>query len=145
MPGPSVIPAGGLRGQPVVGGAGAAGAVPVITAAQFADTVKSGKVVVEFFSYGCGFCRRARPAVHAAAAALGADTKVVMLSVDDPAGKAIAMRHGLSYYPTFAVFAGGTHVGTFCRDGNNVPSADFIAGNVRGILARAPGMNSTPD
>jgi hypothetical protein len=64
--------------------------------------------------------------------------------VDDPAGKAIGIRHGLSYYPTFAVFENGQHIGTFCRQGNTVPNADFIAANVRGLLGRAPRMNSTP-
>jgi len=129
----------GLRPAPQV----SASAKPqIISPAQFAAGVAKGRVVVEFFSYGCGFCQRARPEVDKAAAALAGQAKVLMVSVDDPAGKAIGIRHGLSYYPTFAVFQDGKHVGTFTRQGAVDPTAKFIVDNINALYARAPRMQS---
>src|SRR5688500_7624186 len=103
-----------------------AGTVQIITPAQFQQAVSKGRVVVEFFSYGCGFCRRAVQPVADAAQKLTADAKVLALSIDDAAGKRIGIQHGLSYYPTFAVFENGKHIGTFAREGNSDVTADFV-------------------
>ncbi len=117
------------------------GSVSIITPAQFQAAVAKGKVIVEFFSYGCPYCQRARGPVADAAKRLANEAQVYAISVDDPAGKALGIRHGLSYYPTFAIFENGRHAGTFARDGGNDVTAEYVVAGVKKIFGQAPRMN----
>lgn len=118
---------------PATGGAPAV-KVPIIHPSQFDAAIANGTTVVEFFSYGCGYCQRAMPEVHKAAQQMAGSAKFVMVSVNDIEGKSIGLQYGLSLYPTFAVFKNGQHVGTFARDGGNDVTASYVKAGVKSIL-----------
>ncbi len=112
----------------------ASGQVQVIQPAQFRQAIAQGDTVVEFFSYGCGYCREAKGKVQQVANQLAGKAKIVAISVDDPAGKQIGIQHGLALYPTFAVFRDGAYKGTFMRDGANPVTAQHVRANIDRIL-----------
>jgi thiol-disulfide isomerase/thioredoxin len=138
-------------GAPVSRANGAApGAVTVIKPAELPAAIAQGKVVVEFFAYGCPYCQRARGPVAEAARRMAADARVVAVPLDhmpgedvtrDSAGMTLGKKYGLSYFPTFAIFENGKHVGTFARNGNIDVTADYVVGGVKQIYARVPRMN----
>ena len=117
-------------GAPMGGHVGAS----VITPAQFNDAIEHGSVVVEFFNYGCAFCKAALPEVHKAANQLAGSAKVVMLPLGSPQAQALASAHGVNYLPSFAVFHDGAHQGTFGRTGHEKISAATIVAKAKNLI-----------
>ena len=112
--------------------------VPRIFPAQFERAVSQGRVVVEFFNFGCPYCNAARPHLDAVAKELEGNTKVLKMSLgNDQDAHRIVSRYignGRGALPIFAVFENGQHVGTFERQGRDHVSKDFIKNNIRRLL-----------
>ena len=89
-------------------------ALKEVTESTFeAEVLKSPvPVLVDFWATWCGTCKMMMPAVEQAAAALGAEAKVVKVDAGQPAGQAIAVRYGVRSLPTFIIFKGGEVVNT---------------------------------
>lgn len=104
--------------------------VALIRPNELAATVQKGPVVVEFFNYGCPFCRNAIPELDRVAGEKLGKVKFAKMSLGDPAAQQLAGQLGISALPGFAVFNDGKFVGSFGRQGANQVTADFIRDNV---------------
>lgn len=103
--------------------------------AGFAQAVKSGRVVVEFFNYGCPYCKRAMPEVHKAAEGLAQKgVKFYMVSLGSPEAQALGGQYAPGYLPGFAVFENGQHVGSFNRLGADDVKESYIKDRVKSLL-----------
>lgn len=116
------------------GPTGGHGGASVISPAQFNDAIKQGNVIVEFFNYGCAFCKAALPEVHKAANQLAGSAKVVMLPLGSPQAQALASAYGVNYLPSFAVFQNGAHQGTFGRTGHEQITAAAIVSKANNLI-----------
>ena len=108
-------------------------AVKVIKPSEFGDAISAGDVVVEFFSYGCGYCKRARPEVYEAAKKM-ADTTFVMLSVMNNDGAVIGASYGAGALPSFAAFRDGAYLGSFTREGALDVTSEAIVSKAKALL-----------
>lgn len=114
---------------------GVAPGAKVIGPAAFAQAISSGRVVVEFFNYGCPFCKRAMPEVHKAADALKEKgVKFYMISLGSPEAQMLGGQFAPGYLPGFAVFENGQHVGSFNRLGADDVKEGFIKERVKNLL-----------
>ncbi len=104
--------------------------VPLIRATELQKTVAKGPVVVEFFNFGCPFCRAAMPELDKVAQEKLGKVKFARMSLADPQAQAMAAQLGISLLPAFAVFNDGNFVGTFGREGANGVDAKLIRDNV---------------
>jgi thioredoxin 1 len=69
----------------------------------------SGRVAVEFMSYGCGYCRAIEPILQRVASAIAAD--VTILRVNIAAEPELARNYEIGGTPTFVMFLDGIEVG----------------------------------
>ena len=107
----------------------------VLGAAGFAQAISSGRVVVEFFNYGCPYCKRAMPEVHKAADALKEKgVKFYMISLGSPEAQMLGGQYAPGYLPGFAVFENGQHVGSFNREGSGDVKESYIKDRVKHLL-----------
>jgi thioredoxin-like negative regulator of GroEL len=104
--------------------------VPLIRPDQFRETIKSGDVVVEFFNFGCPYCKHAEPHLKKVAAELDGDVKFARMSLADPMAQHLAGQFGTTLLPGFALFSEGKFIGSFGRQGRDHVEADFIRANV---------------
>lgn len=132
-PAPSSTSTRPVAPPPPVSTPGFTNLIPVIRPSEFAATVKKGRVVIEFFSPACGFCRAAEPEVKKVANAFGTKVAIRKVNLLDPEGMRLGRKYGVSNFPTFAVFENGKHVGTFARQGSNPVTASFVARNIASI------------
>ena len=107
-----------------------ADAVATIRAADLPAAVAKGPVVVEFFNYGCPFCRAAMPELEKVAREKLGKVKFVRIPLGEADAQALAGQYGVSMLPGFAVFHDGEFLGEFGRQGNELVGADFIKNNV---------------
>ncbi len=110
--------------------AAAADPVPLIRPDQFREVIKTGDVVVEFFNFGCPYCRAAGPELEKVATAKLGKVKFAKMSLGDPMAQMLAGQFGTTLLPGFAIFRGGQFVGSFGRQGRDPVTADFIKANV---------------
>lgn len=76
-----------------------------LTGSTFADAIKSGVALVDFWAPWCGPCRAMAPAFEAAAAELR--TKVRFAKVNTDEEQALAARLQIRGIPTLILFEGG--------------------------------------
>jgi thioredoxin-like negative regulator of GroEL len=108
----------------------AADPVPVIRPNELQKTIAKGPVVVEFFNYGCPYCRAAMPELDRVATEKLGKVKFAKMSLGDPEAQRLAAQFGVSLLPGFAVFHDGQFLGEFGRQGAGQVGADFIRDNV---------------
>ena len=69
----------------------------------------SGPIVVEFMSYGCGFCRSIEPILQQVAEDLHSTQKFFRVNV--PVETGLASTYAIEGTPTFVMFLDGNEVG----------------------------------
>lgn len=79
--------------------------VKEITDAQFADTVKSGVVLVDFWAPWCGPCRMQGPILEEVAATVGDRAKCAKINIDE--NPSAATKYGVRSIPTLLLFKDG--------------------------------------
>ena len=85
--------------------------IKIANEATFSHLVLDGKgpIVVEFMSYGCGFCRSIEPILQQVADNLRSTQKFFRVNV--PVETGLATTYGIDGTPTFVMFLDGTEVG----------------------------------
>ena len=78
---------------------------------EFANTTKSGVVLIDFSAPWCGPCRMQVPILQKLATELGDKVKIVKINVDDLPG--IAQKFEVSSIPTLILFKNGTTANRF--------------------------------
>jgi thioredoxin 1 len=76
-----------------------------ITDAQFADAVKSGVVLVDFWAPWCGPCLMQGPIIEEIASTVGAKASFAKVNVDE--NGAVAAKYGIRSIPTLILFKDG--------------------------------------
>lgn len=76
-----------------------------ITDAQFAETIKSGVVLVDFWAPWCGPCRMQSPILEEVATAVGDKATIAKINIDD--NPASATKFGVRSIPTLLLFKDG--------------------------------------
>lgn len=86
-------------------------AIKTATGASFNHLVLEGKgpIVVEFMSYGCGFCRAIEPFLQDVAESLRSKQKFFRVNV--PVEPELASTYAVEGTPTFVMFLDGVEVG----------------------------------
>ncbi len=69
----------------------------------------SGRMAVEFMSYGCGYCRTIEPIVQRVASMIAAEETVLRVNI--AADPELAKRYEITGTPTFVMFLNGSEVG----------------------------------
>jgi thioredoxin 1 len=77
----------------------------ILTDASFADEIKEGVVLVDFWATWCGPCRKQGPVVEALAAEFAGKVKVCKLDVDH--NKQVAQKYIIRSIPTIIIFKDG--------------------------------------
>lgn len=90
---------------------------------NFADEIRNGVALVDFWAPWCGPCRYQSPIVEEVAAQVGDKAKVAKVNVDGAPGT--ANRFGIRAIPTVIVFCDGVPVQQFVgvTQGNALVSA----------------------
>ncbi len=83
--------------------------VKEISDATFADSVKSGLVLVDFWAPWCGPCMRMGPVLDEVATEMNGELQVCKMNVDENGETAV--EHGISSIPAMLVFKDGVKVG----------------------------------
>lgn len=111
------------------------GEVELINPAQFENLVLKGKgrVVVEFMSFGCGYCQAAQAGLHRAAHELADDMKIYQITKQHQAGADLAAKYGPAPLPHFVMFEDGEYVGTVSRPGASMDAIKDAICGVYGI------------
>lgn len=92
-----------------------------LNANNFADEIKSGLTLVDFWAPWCGPCRMMAPAFAEAARQL--EPQVRLAKLDTEAEQAIAARFGIRSIPTLALFRGGREI---ARQAGAMGAADIV-------------------
>jgi thioredoxin 1 len=79
-------------------------AIVYATEATFADDIKEGTVLVDFYADWCGPCKMIAPVLEQIAAESD-DFKIVKLNVDE--NMAVAQKYGIRAIPTLLVLKNG--------------------------------------
>jgi len=82
-----------------------------LNSGNFDETIKSGRVLVDFWAGWCGPCRMVAPIIEELAGAYDGIVKVAKVDVD--AENALASRYGVNSIPTVVLFEGGAEVKRF--------------------------------
>jgi thioredoxin 1 len=82
-----------------------------VTGATFEEQVlkADGRVVAEFMSYGCSYCRALEPVLQRVAEAVGPAVTIVRVNV--PVEQALAARYNIDGTPTLVMFRDGAEIG----------------------------------
>lgn len=91
-------------------GATSAQAATEIKKDGYAEAVKSGVSVVEFYSPSCAFCRKMEPLVQSYEAK-NPDAKILKFNVDGE--KDFVMSKGVQSWPTFIIYKDGAEIFRF--------------------------------
>lgn len=75
------------------------------TNATFAEEIKSGVTVVDFWAPWCGPCKMIAPVLEELDQELNGKAKIVKVNVDD--NQAVAVEYGVMSIPTLIVFKDG--------------------------------------
>ena len=76
-----------------------------ITDAQFAETIKSGVVLVDFWAPWCGPCRMQSPILEEVATTVGDKATIAKINIDE--NPASATKFGVRSIPTLLLFKNG--------------------------------------
>ena len=76
-----------------------------ITDAQFAETIKSGVVLVDFWAPWCGPCRMQSPILEEVATTVGDKATIAKINIDE--NPASATKFGVRSIPTLLLFKDG--------------------------------------
>lgn len=79
-----------------------------VTDAQFAETIKTGVVLVDFWAPWCGPCRMQGPILEQVAADVADKAAIVKVNIDD--NPASATEFGVRSIPTLLLFKDGKMV-----------------------------------
>ena len=82
--------------------------VPELTNGEFADYIKEGTVLIDFFAEWCMPCMMMSPVVEDLSEELSDKAKVGKLNIDDASD--LAGKYDVSSIPTFIVFKDGEPV-----------------------------------
>ncbi|MDD3165301.1 MAG: thioredoxin [Oscillospiraceae bacterium] len=82
--------------------------VKELSAAEFADAVKSGTVLVDFWATWCGPCKMMLPVFDQVAAEVGDTVKTFKFNIEESAEAAAGQ--GVSIVPTFILYKDGVKV-----------------------------------
>jgi thioredoxin 1 len=85
--------------------------VLILTDQNFAKTIKSGLVMVDFWATWCGPCRIFAPRLEEIALEMG--KKVVAGKLDTDRNQVTSMKYNIRYLPTIILFKNGTEVKRF--------------------------------
>lgn len=81
----------------------------IIHKQEFADTIRTGVVLVDFFATWCGPCKMLSPVLEEVAAELQGKVEIVKVDVDQDGE--LAAQFGIMSVPTMIVFKDGQPVG----------------------------------
>jgi thioredoxin 1 len=104
--------------------------VKEITDAQFADTVKSGVVLVDFWAPWCGPCRMQGPILEQVAAEVAGKATIAKTNIDE--NPASATQFGVRSIPTLLLFKDGKMVQQFVGLQRKEQLTDAIAKLAKG-------------
>lgn len=96
--------------------------IRTVTGSTFAAEVlnASGRIAVEFMSYGCGHCRTIAPVLEQVAEMVHADETVLRVNVG--VDQDLASTYGIEATPTFVMFRNGHEAGRVEGPDPNVAS-----------------------
>jgi thioredoxin 1 len=105
-----IIPAN-ISGQKSVKTQNSKENVLILTDQNFAKTIKSGIVMVDFWATWCGPCRIFAPRLEEIALEMG--KKVVAGKLDTDRNQLTSIKYNIKYLPTIILFKNGTEVKRF--------------------------------
>jgi thioredoxin 1 len=82
--------------------------VYTLTDQNFAKTIKSGVVVVDFWATWCGPCKIFAPRLEEIALDMG--KKIMVGKLDTDRNQVTSMKYNIKYLPTIIIFKNGTEV-----------------------------------
>lgn len=80
-------------------------ALATVTDSDFDSTIKTGKVLVDFWAEWCGPCRMQTPILEKVVTQVGSDVTIAKLNVDE--NPAIAGKYNVMSIPTLILFKDG--------------------------------------
>ncbi|MGI5869962.1 MAG: thioredoxin [Kiritimatiellia bacterium] len=102
--------------------------VKEVNDAQFADLVKSGVVLVDFWAPWCGPCRMQGPILDDVAKTVGDAAVIAKINIDE--NTATAAKFGVQSIPTLLLFKGGEVVKQYV----GVQRKDELVGAIQAIV-----------
>ena len=105
-----IVPAN-ISGQKSVKTQNSRDNVLILTDQNFAKTIKSGIVLVDFYATWCGPCKIFAPRLEEIALEMG--KKVVAGKMDTDRNQVTSLKYNIKYLPTIIIFKDGTEVKRF--------------------------------
>ncbi len=105
-----IVPAN-ISGQKSVKTQNSRDNVFILTDQNFAKTIKSGIVLVDFYATWCGPCKIFAPRLEEIALEMG--KKVVAGKMDTDRNQVTSLKYNIKYLPTIIIFKDGTEVKRF--------------------------------
>jgi len=107
----SVMVPVGISGQKQVATQNSKDNVLILTDQNFAKTIKSGIVLVDFYATWCGPCKIFAPRLEEIALEMG--KKVVAGKLDTDRSQVTSVKYNIKYLPTIILFKDGIEVKRF--------------------------------